>query len=80
MTVSGDKMSFEVAITELQSVVERLEAGKVALDESLALYERGMQLVKLCNGYLDDAERRVSAVRVQDGTLVTEPFSEEVAP
>ena len=78
--MSNEVLSFEAAITELESVVERLEAGKVALDESLSLYERGMQLVKLCNGYLEDAERRVSAVCGTDGALRTEPFEGEVAP
>ena len=58
------ELTFEAALAELQSVVERLEAGKVSLDESLALYERGMELVGFCNGRLDVAEQRVSAVKM----------------
>ena len=58
------EITFEAALAELQSVVERLEAGKVALEDSLALYERGMELVALCNKRLDAAEQRVSAVKM----------------
>ena len=72
--------SFEEALAELQSVVERLEAGKVPLEESLSLYERGMELIKLCNERLDKAERRVSAVVAGPDGVTTEPFEAEVKP
>ena len=62
------EMTFEAAVAELGEVVEKLEAGKVALEESLALYERGVALVKICNECLDKAEQRVRAVRL-DGEL-----------
>ena len=41
--------SFEQAIEELQTIVTAMEAGNVSLDESLGLYERGVELVRLCN-------------------------------
>lgn len=72
-------ISFEQAVSELQSVVEKLEAGKVALEDSLALYERGVELVKICNERLDAAEQRVSAVRFDGKETITEPFGAEVA-
>ena len=74
------QLTFEEALAELQSVVERLEAGKVPLEESLSLYERGMELVKLCNARLDAAERRVSAVCPDRDEVATEPFDTEVKP
>lgn len=61
------EISFEQAMAELESVVERLEAGQAPLEESLSLYERGVQLVRLCNQRLDSAEQRVSTVQL-DGT------------
>ena len=45
--------SFEQAIEELQTIVTAMEAGNVSLDESLGLYERGVELVRLCNQRLD---------------------------
>lgn len=68
------EMSFELALAELQSVVERLEAGKVSLEESLTLYERGMELVALCNKQLDTAEQRVSAVKLGADGVESTPF------
>lgn len=61
------ELTFEQAIAELQEVVEKLEAGKVALEESLTLYERGVELVKICNARLDLAEQRISTVRMENG-------------
>ena len=74
------EISFEDAITELQSVVDRLEAGKVALDEALSLYERGMELVKRCNTCLDTAEQRVNAVHGNADGITLTPFAPEVTP
>ena len=74
-----NEISFEQAIAELQGVVERLEAGKVALEDALALYERGVSLVKICNDRLDLAQQRVSAVRFDGNEPTTEPFGAEVA-
>ncbi len=51
--------TFEELYTELESTVERLEAGNLALDESLALYERGMELARRCGEQLDRAELRI---------------------
>ncbi len=72
------ELTFEQALAELQSVVERLEAGQVPLADSLALYERGMELVGLCNTKLDRAEQRVSAVKIGPGGVSAEPFAPEV--
>ena len=61
------ELSFEQSMQELQAVVERLEAGQAPLEESLRLYERGIELVRLCNRYLDTAEQRIVTVQL-DGT------------
>lgn len=70
--------SFEQALEELQTIVTALEAGNVSLDDSLGLYERGVELVRLCNKRLDEAQQRVSAVQAAaDGTATLKPFAEE---
>lgn len=50
---------FEAAIAELESVVKKLEEGDLPLEQSLALYERGVQLSRFCHARLEDAERRI---------------------
>lgn len=50
---------FEGAIAELESIVKKLEDGDLSLEQSLALYERGVQLSRYCHGRLEEAERRI---------------------
>jgi exodeoxyribonuclease VII small subunit len=55
-------MSFETAMQELEQVVGKLERGDVALEESIALYERGAKLKKRCEAKLKEAEEKVAAI------------------
>ena len=50
---------FEAAIAELDAIVKKLEEGDLPLEQSLALYERGVQLSRFCHAKLEEAERRV---------------------
>jgi len=56
------KMSFEQAMAELEQVVTKLERGDVALQDSIALYERGAALKKRCEDELKRAEEKVAAI------------------
>ncbi len=56
------KMPFERAIDELESIVKRLEEGKVPLEESVAIYERGEVLKSRCEELLRQAEARVEKI------------------
>ncbi len=53
---------FEAAIAELETIVKKLEEGDLALEKSLELYERGVQLSRFCHSRLEDAERRIEIV------------------
>ena len=50
---------FEAAIAELEGIVHKLEEGDQTLEQSLALYERGVQLSRFCHARLEEAERRI---------------------
>jgi exodeoxyribonuclease VII small subunit len=50
---------FESAIAELESIVKTLEEGDLALEKSLGLFERGVQLSRFCHSQLEEAERRI---------------------
>ena len=51
--------AFEDALTELEAIVERMEDGEPSLEESLKLFERGMDLTRRCQKALDEAEQRI---------------------
>jgi exodeoxyribonuclease VII small subunit len=57
-----DALSFEKAIEELETIVKRLEEGKVPLEESVAIYERGEALKQRCEDLLRQAEARVEKI------------------
>jgi exodeoxyribonuclease VII small subunit len=65
---------FEAAITELESIVKKLEDGDLTLEQSLELYERGVTLSRYCHGRLEEAERRIE-VLTDAGTLKPAPDS-----
>ena len=60
--VDVSQLSFERAIEELESIVRRLEDGKVPLEESVAIYERGEALKRRCEDLLRQAEARVQKI------------------
>ncbi len=57
---------FEAAIAELESIVRKLEEGDLALEQSLVLYERGVQLSRFCHTRLEEAERRIEILNERD--------------
>jgi exodeoxyribonuclease VII small subunit len=56
------KMPFETALAELESIVDKLEKGAVALEDSITLYERGEALKAHCDRLLKDAEMRIEKI------------------
>ncbi|GHC18429.1 exodeoxyribonuclease VII small subunit [Gemmobacter lutimaris] len=61
------EMSFEEAMAALEGVVTQLERGDVALEQSIALYERGAKLKAHCADKLRVAEEKVEMIRAQEG-------------
>jgi exodeoxyribonuclease VII small subunit len=61
------RLTFERAIEELESIVKRLEEGKVPLEESVTIYERGEALKRRCEELLRQAEARVDKITTDVG-------------
>ena len=59
MEKQDESPAFEEALEELEAIVERMEDGEPSLEESLKLFERGMDLTRSCQKALDDAEQRI---------------------
>ncbi|NBV65051.1 MAG: exodeoxyribonuclease VII small subunit [Planctomycetes bacterium] len=55
----ANALSFEAAMQELESLVQRMEQGDVPLEDGLKAFERGRSLVTRCKGILDGAEKRI---------------------
>lgn len=66
------KLSFETALTKLESIVESMESGEVPLAELLAKFEEGNRLLKLCEARLKDAELKIEQLKQsKDGVTFT---------
>ena len=65
---------FEAALAELDTLVKKLEDGDISLEQSLALYERGVQLSRFCHARLEEAERRIE-ILTDRGELKPAPAS-----
>lgn len=78
MSEPAGELSFEEAQRELETIVERLERGQAGLDEAIALWERGEELLRFCLDRLDAAEGKIEqlARRAEDAT---QPFSDPPA-
>ena len=66
---------FETALEELELVVEQLETGELALEESLEAFEKGVGLVKYCSQKLDEVEKKVEVlIKDKEGKLQLKGF------
>ncbi|RMG63854.1 MAG: exodeoxyribonuclease VII small subunit [Calditrichaeota bacterium] len=67
------KLTFESALARLEEIARLLESGDSSLEESLQMYEEGMQLIAFCNKKLTEAEAKVQKlVKTADGGFATE--------
>jgi exodeoxyribonuclease VII small subunit len=76
-----DQASFEDLYRKLEETVEQLERGGLSLEESIRLYEQGMELAKRCQAILNAAEQRITKLReafAQDVAAAEAAASEEV--
>lgn len=77
-TSTPEELSFEEAFRELEETVQRMEAGDLTLEESIALFERGQALAQHCSAVLDQAELRVNQlVEMEGGNHHQAAFDEE---
>jgi len=68
---------FEEAIEELEKIVEQLESGDLSLQDSLAVFEEGVGLVKYCNQKLTEVEKKIELlVKDKEGRLQLESLTE----
>ena len=59
---SQDPATFESALNELEKIVASMEAGQMPLEQSLAAYKRGAELIKFCQAALQDAQQQVKVL------------------
>jgi exodeoxyribonuclease VII small subunit len=71
------ELSFEAALKRLEEAVGELESGRLSLEDSLARFEEGVRLSKLCQQKLKGVEMRIEKLVAQNGNLSTRPLDED---
>jgi exodeoxyribonuclease VII small subunit len=75
--MSDNEKSFEEAINELEVIVSKLEKGDLSLDESIDVFQKGMELSRYCNKRLDVIEKKISIlIERENGEVIEEQFGE----
>lgn len=72
-----ENMKFETALAELEKTVAKLERDDTPLDEALKLYEKGVELVRICNERLSSTEKKIKLLKEgKDGLMTETDFNE----
>lgn len=74
---SKDALNFEIALKDLESMIEKMASGQLTLEESLKNFEQGIALARQCQTALKDAEQKVQILISQNGGFETKDFTEE---
>jgi len=72
-----DKIEFESAIKELETLVEQMEQGDITLEQSLENFERGIELTRACQKALQEAEQKVQILTQKQGEETVEEFRDD---
>tara|TARA_Y100000590_G_C15427384_1_gene903790 strand:- start:158 stop:379 length:222 start_codon:yes stop_codon:yes gene_type:complete len=66
--------TFESNLKELENIVDKLESGEVDLEKSVELYERGMNLKKICEEKLKKVDIQIKKIKVENNKITKEKF------
>lgn len=72
--------NFENDLHELESLVEKMEAGELSLEDSLLHFERGIALTRSCQKALTEAEQKIQILLTESGAEKLQPFSADEDP
>ncbi len=69
------KLTFEEAMKRLEEIARALDTGDLPLEDSIKMFEEGMQLIEFCQARLEEAEKKVQKLsRTSDGSFHTSPL------
>ena len=75
MEKNNKDLSFEESMKMLEKIVEQLESGDVDLEKSVELYEKGMNLKKICEEKLQKVELQIKKIKIENKKISKEEFN-----
>lgn len=76
MTAKAKYKNYESAMERMEAITEQLEAGEPTLEEAIKLYTEGLEIAKLCNDKLNEADEKIKIISEKNGLLEEEEFDE----
>lgn len=76
--VKKAELDFEGAMDQLEQIVRELEHGDVPLEKAIDLFQQGMKLSQLCGSKLEQVERKIEMITLEDGELRKKPFGSKL--
>ena len=76
MNKKKNLISFEDSLKKLEDIVEKLESGEISLNESVSLYEKGVELKRYCEKKLKEVELTIKKIKLRDGKVIKEDFKD----
>lgn len=73
-----EELSFEELMVKLEDITNKLENEKLSLDDSVKLFEEGMEISRECNNKLEDAEKKITILINENNEIKEENFNTEV--
>lgn len=73
---AGEELSFEQAMNRLETIVDEMESGELSLENMIARFVEGQELVKSCTARLNDIEKKVELLVRKGDSVTTVPFDE----
>jgi len=70
------KFDFNEGLSELESIINKMESGDLSLEESLSYFEKGVKLHRQCHTALSDAEQRIAVLSASDDYSMEKPFDD----
>ena len=67
-----ENLSFEDALNELENITNSFEEGEASLEDAVSLYERGIILKKYCEKKLEEANKKINEIKLDDSVLIDE--------
>ena len=69
-----ENINFEDSMKQLDEIASELESGKLNLEDSIKLFEEGMELSRKCNDFLEEAEKKITILLDENGNVKEENF------
>ncbi len=79
MSEKKEELTFEQAMEQLESIVNKLEEGDVPLEKAIDYFQEGMKLSKICNNKLENVEKQMDQIVKEDGELHPFSYQEDAA-